>query len=90
MQLGATWPLARAFPFTLSAVNDNDVVHRCFTEGVLAQGTLHTTYSSGMDTQHPWNIERLFHFISDGNTDVVSKVMTSFEQGVRIEVPKEM
>lgn len=75
----------------LSAVNENDVVHRVFQEGKLVVAAdLTTTYSSAMDIQLPYNIERVFYYMSGRQTDAVKVVMESFESGKNTPIPKSI
>ena len=71
----------------LSAVNENDVVHRAFHQGELLMKEVNTTYSSAMDIQIPYNIERIFYCLSGQQAGVVKEVMESFESGKRTTVP---
>ena len=71
----------------LSAVNENDIVHRAFHQGELLITDVSTTYSSAMDIQIPYNIERIFYYLSGQQTDVVRTVMEGFEGGKRTTIP---
>ena len=48
---------------------------------------VNTTYSSAMDIQIPYNIERVFYYLSGQQTGVVREVMESFESGKRTVIP---
>ena len=74
----------------LSAVNENDVVHRAFHQGELLQTDLKTTFSSAMDIQIPYNIERVFYYISGRKPDIVKTVMKDFESGANTTIPSEI
>lgn len=74
----------------LSAVNENDVVHRVFEEGELALADVTTTYSSAMDIQLPYNIERVFYYMSGKQSDVVKMVMESVESGKSTLIPPKL
>ena len=74
----------------LSAVNENDVVHRAFLQGELSQRDLKTTFSSAMDIQIPYNIERVFYYMSGRKPDIVKTVMREFESGANTTIPPEI
>ena len=75
----------------LAAVNENDVVHRAFDTGVfsLSEAVIQT-YSSAMDIQKPYNIERLFYFLSGGNCKVVKNIMDTIEKDGHCDLPSEL
>ena len=75
----------------LAAVNDNDIVHRAFSSGILSSsGVVLHTYASGMDTSFPPNIERLFYFISGGKCETVKGIMECFEKNGSYTLPSEI
>ena len=74
----------------LSAINENDVVHRAFLQGELSLEDLKTTFSSAMDIQIPYNIERVFYYMSGRKPDIVKTVMTGFESGANTTIPPEI
>ena len=74
----------------LSAVNENDVVHRAFFQGELSLRDLKTTFSSAMDIQIPYNIERVFYYLSGQKPDIVKTVMNDFESGASTTIPPEI
>lgn len=74
----------------LSAVNENDVVHQAFHQGELSQLDLKATFSSAMDIQIPYNIERVFYYMSGRNSDIVRRVMKDFESGANTVIPQEI
>ena len=74
----------------LSAVNENDVVHRAFNQGELWQKDLNSTHSSAMDIQVPYNIERVLFYLSGQQSAVVKTVMESFESGKRTVIPPKI
>ena len=75
----------------LAGVNENDVVCRAFTSGVLALSkSVLQTYASAMDIQVPYNIERILYFMSGGNCEVVKKVMEEFEKTRSCNLPAEI
>ena len=75
----------------LSAVNENDVVHRAFDTGVFSHSEIVLqTYASAMDIQIPYNIERLFYFMSGGSCETVKSVMEKFEKDGTCNLPSEL
>ena len=74
----------------LSAVNENDIVHRAFQQGELSQTDLKTTFSSAMDIQIPYNIERILYYMSGRKPDIVKTVMKDFENGINTVIPPEI
>ena len=64
----------------VACVNENDVFHRTLVTGELSlsKEVVHT-YSSAMDIQVPYNIERLLFFMSHGKGEVVRGIMETFE-----------
>ena len=75
----------------LAAVNENDVVHRAFDTCVFSlPEAVIQTYSSAMDIQKPYNIERLFYFLSGRNCKLVKKIMDKVEKDGRCDLPSEL
>ena len=75
----------------MAAVNENDVVHRAFDTGVFSLSEIVLqTYASAMDIQIPYNIERLFYFMSGGSCETVKSVMEKFEKDGTCNLPSEL
>ena len=74
----------------LAGVNENDVVHRAFATGVLALSEMIQTHATAMDIQMPYNSERVFYFMSGGNSEVVKTVMEQFEKTSRCTLPADI
>ena len=72
----------------VSAVNENDIVDRAFrcNDFSLADSVKHTP-SSAMDIQCPYNIERVFYYLSGQNSDILREVMETFERDGRCKLP---
>lgn len=65
----------------LAAVNENDSVFQALTCGVYRlPPTVHKTLSCAMDIAVPYNMERIFHYLSGGKSEVVRKVMDEYEK----------
>lgn len=65
----------------LSAVNENDVVHRAFTHGDYSNHKpLVPTHAMSLDSLLPHNIERVFYFALNGDCTTLKKMMEDFEQ----------
>ena len=86
--------LARGMGFPikfLAAVNDNDSVRRTLTSGVYeVPPTVHKTLSCAMDISVPYNMERLFYYFSGGKSDVVTAIMSEFEENGKCVLPKSL
>lgn len=64
----------------VAAVNENDIVHRSLSQGQLTlSDEVVQTYSSAMDIQFPYNIERLLYYMSDCSPAQVNSVMKQLE-----------
>lgn len=75
----------------LAAVNENDVVHRALHSGEFSlSDEVQQTYASAMDIQIPYNIERLFYFMSGGNCDMMRGIMEQFERKGSCSLPSEI
>ena len=75
----------------LSAVNENDVVHRAFKFGDFSTAkALVSTYAMSLDSVLPHNIERLFYYAMDGDTAALKKVMEDFEEKQKSVLPAKV
>jgi threonine synthase len=75
----------------LSAVNENDVVHRAFTLGdfSIARAQI-PTHAPSLDSNLPHNVERVFYFALNGDTAALKRVMEDFEQTQKSVLPGEI
>lgn len=75
----------------VACVNDNDVFHRMLATGELSisKEVVHT-YSSAMDIQVPYNVERLLFFMSHGRGSVVKGIMETFEKVGSCCIPRDI
>ena len=72
----------------LSAVNENDVVHRAFTLGDFSITKPQiATYAMSLDSLLPHNIERIFFYALEGDCSTLKKVMLDFEQKQKSVLP---
>lgn len=73
------------------AVNVNDIVHRMISTGdfTISQDVLQT-WSSAMDIQVPYNVERLLLLFSDMNYGLVDSLMKEFEQKNSLMIPGDL
>ena len=70
-------------------VNENDIVDRTLRLNDFSMtDTVLLTPSSAMDVQIPYNIERLFYYLSGKRTDIVRDVMERFERDGRCKLPE--
>lgn len=75
----------------LSAVNENDIVHRAFSTGIFSMAdNVLLTPSSAMDIQIPYNIERVFYYLSGQSSNVVKVVMDAFEKDNTCVLPSDI
>ena len=75
----------------ISAVNENDTVHRAFSEGEFSmKGPLVPTYAISLDSSFPYNIERVFFYASGKDCGVVKEVMETFERGEKSILPEKI
>ena len=75
----------------ISAVNENDVVHRAFTLGDFSiTKPLVLTYAMSLDSLLPHNIERIFFYALDRDCESLRKVMNDFEQKQKSILPRKI
>ncbi|KAG5180030.1 tryptophan synthase beta subunit-like PLP-dependent enzyme [Tribonema minus] len=79
----------------LVAVNENDVMHRMLSTGVMEKSAdVLLTTSPAMDIQAPYNVERLFHLLwRDGDPDKgasIRALMADFNSGERVPLPQHL
>lgn len=73
------------------ASNANNVLTDFLTTGVYDRNRpFHKTISPSMDILISSNLERLLYYMSDGNADLVAKLMDDLAQTGRYEVPADM
>ncbi|XP_033125544.1 threonine synthase-like 2 [Anneissia japonica] len=73
------------------AVNTNDIVHRSFSTGDYSVAIMKRTLSPAMDIQVAYNIERIMWLVSDGDCDLVSKVLVDFESSNHVtRIPPDL
>ena len=64
----------------LSAVNENDIVHRAFAVGEFSvSGPQIPTHAPSLDSLCPHNIERVLYYTLKGDTAALKKIMENFE-----------
>ena len=72
----------------LGATNDNDIAHTAFNGGpYVLRDTVLSTYACSMDVEVPYNIERLFYFLSGANFSTIKRMMTEFETTGSCAIP---
>ena len=74
----------------LAAVNANDILHRVITSGIVSTAAQVPTHSSAMDNKLPYNIERLFYFLSGGDCEIVKDIMEEVERKGSCKLPDEL
>lgn len=75
----------------LSAVNENDVVHRAFSQGEFSIIKPQIpTYAMSLDSLLPHNIERIFFHALCGDCNTLKNVMEDFEQKQKSTLPSKI
>lgn len=73
------------------AVNENDIFHRALSSGDFTMSeNVVQTWSSAMDIQVPYNIERLLLLFSDMDYALVDSLMQEFEQRNSLKIPQDL
>lgn len=73
------------------AVNENDIVHRAVSTGDFTMSEkVMQTWSSAMDIQVPYNMERLLLLFSDMNHALVDSLMQEFEEKHTLKIPQDI
>jgi threonine synthase len=72
------------------ATNNNDIMHRAFSQGDYSKGAVEATGAPSMDIQIASNFERLL-FDMEGRDGAKTKArMADFDQSGRMTIPREM
>ena len=75
----------------ISAVNENDTVHRAFSKGEFSfKDQVVPTYAMSLDSSFSYNIERVFFYASGKDCGAVKEVMETFEKGKKSIVPEKI
>ncbi|KAL9957648.1 hypothetical protein ACROYT_G034570 [Oculina patagonica] len=75
----------------LCAVNVNDIVHRMISTGDFTPSShVVPTWSTAMDIQAPYNLERLLLLFSDMDYGLVDSLMREFEQKNSLMIPDDL
>lgn len=75
----------------LSAVNENDLIHRAFTLGQYSITKPRiATYAISLDSLMPYNIERVFFYTLNGDCATLKQIMEDFEQKQNTLLPQKM
>ncbi len=75
----------------LLGVNENDVVHRTFQSGCYAPSdSIQTTLSSAMDITNPYNMERVWYYLVNGDQDIMKTIMQEFERSKSVTLPSSL
>jgi len=69
----------------LVATNENDILHRFFSEGDYSRSQVRQTLSPSMDIQISSNFERFLFHMGGDNAEELSSLMTRFEGGGALE-----
>ncbi|BFY98457.1 hypothetical protein BsWGS_01497 [Bradybaena similaris] len=68
------------------AVNHNNVLSRMMETGKCELGPLQMTLAPAMDIQFGYNLERIWHMCSNGDSDTIKKVMSQVDQN-EVSIP---
>ena len=75
----------------LAAVNENDSVFQTLSTGVYkVPPTVHKTLSCAMDICIPYNMERIFYYLSGQRSEVVRDIMQEFEKAGSCTLPRSI
>jgi len=72
------------------ATNDNDILHRFFTDGKYDKGTVHATLAPAMDIQISSNFERYLFYLFDEDAAVLAKAMEDFKNTGQLHVSEAL
>ena len=75
----------------VATVNENDTVHQCFSEGILAKtSSAIKTHACAIDSISPVNIERVLYYLSECNCKIVKNIMLDFQAGKSAQLPQTL
>ncbi|XP_075263486.1 threonine synthase-like 2 [Convolutriloba macropyga] len=74
----------------LACTNDNDLLPKFLQTGIAAKGEVHNTSSPAMDVQVPYNIERILHLATYGDSERVKAWMATFYSTGRFEASPDV
>ena len=75
----------------VTAVNENDNLHKCFEEGFLQQPPpVIKTYACAIDSVSLVNIERILYLLSGEDGELIKDIMEGCEAGRTVVVPKTL
>ncbi|XP_031552589.1 threonine synthase-like 2 [Actinia tenebrosa] len=73
------------------AVNENNIVHKALSSGQFSRPSgVVKTWSSAMDIQVPYNMERLMYLFSDFDAQLIASLMKEFEEKGVLEIPENL
>ena len=80
------------FPIEImSAVNENDIIHRALSfRDFSITGPITPTFAMSLDSNCPFNIERVFFYALDGDCKALTEVMERFEQKKKNVLPDKI
>lgn len=86
--------LAKKIGFLLRAVavvGVNDIVHRTVSRGDFsASGNVAETWSSAMDIEFAYNLERIFWLANGFDSQEVEKLMKEFEETMKVQLKEDV
>lgn len=74
----------------VAGTNANDITHRTFASGEFHRSDhMEQTLSDAINIQVPYNMERIFFYLTGENTSLVAEWMSEMDRSGRLTLPKE-
>lgn len=73
----------------VAGVNDNDITHRTFSTGEFHRNPqMHKTLSDAINIQVPYNMERIFYYLTGGDAPLIASWMEQMDRTGRLTLPQ--
>ncbi|ESO90383.1 hypothetical protein LOTGIDRAFT_233860 [Lottia gigantea] len=73
-----------------SCVNENDTVDRLIKTGTLSLNPVKQTISPSLDIQMPYNMERIWFLLNNGDGEMINKIMTELKTHSKCQLPDSL
>eukprot|EP00977_Amphora_coffeiformis_P023384 scaffold13191_cov178-Amphora_coffeaeformis.AAC.5 len=74
----------------VAGVNINDISHRLFQSGAFHRAEMmHRTLSEAINIQVPYNAERLFYYLTDGNAVLIKEWYHQMDTTQKLDLPRQ-
>lgn len=74
----------------VAGVNENDITHRTFSAGEFHRSDrMEKTLSDAINIQVPYNMERIFYYLTDEDAPTVASWMTEMEKSAKFTLPPQ-